>query len=202
MSFSSRARFSVDHQSIIARRWQRRRDGRRPSGRGDAGRDAQAVVGRAAHREPGHRGDGRPDPGDPVDVADGVLRQPAAPAGDQGVDRRAREPISPASRAAPARSVRRRRAAGRAPRRPVRPRRAAGSGPAGVPGHFCDDKVTALTANRSAMPTSSPLPGGSATSEGQRDDRHAGRLDLRPARSPPPGRARAAERPWPPVSPR
>src|SRR3954468_18568509 len=45
----------------------------------DAGRDAQALVRRAAHREPrrgGHRG---ADVADPVEMADGVLRQRTTP---------------------------------------------------------------------------------------------------------------------------
>ena len=57
------------------------------SGRGDHGRDPDPVVRRTAHRQPGHLGHGRPDPGDPVEVADGVLRQPAAPPLHVGVDR-------------------------------------------------------------------------------------------------------------------
>ena len=54
------------------------------------GRDAHPVVRRPADREPGDPGDVRADPGHPVEVADGVLRQPAAPALHVAVDRRAR----------------------------------------------------------------------------------------------------------------
>ena len=64
-----------------------------PTGGGDAGRDADPVVGgardgeaRAAPRRP-------PDAGDPVQVADVVLGQAAAPAGDPVRDRRAVIPI-------------------------------------------------------------------------------------------------------------
>ena len=60
--------------------------------RSDAGGDADAVVRRAADGEAGHRGDGGADPGDPVEVADGVLRQATAPPLHDGVDGRRGQP--------------------------------------------------------------------------------------------------------------
>src|ERR1700722_11953362 len=53
----------------------------RLAGGGDAGGDADAVVGGACHREAWLGGDGGADSGDPVQVADVVLGQAAAPAG-------------------------------------------------------------------------------------------------------------------------
>src|SRR5664279_4117123 len=71
-------------------------DGREHVGRSrvrrrDAGRDADPVVRGTAHREAGQLGDRAPDPGDPVEVPDGVLRQPAAPPRHDGVDRPRRD---------------------------------------------------------------------------------------------------------------
>ena len=54
------------------------------------------VVRRPADRQPRQPRDGLPDPGDPVEVADGVLRQPAAPALHLGVDRGAVSPVASA----------------------------------------------------------------------------------------------------------
>src|SRR5215471_8756009 len=51
----------------------------------NAGRDAEPVVRRAAHGQAGNRGDSPSDTGHPVDVADPVLGQAAAPSRDQGV---------------------------------------------------------------------------------------------------------------------
>ena len=51
----------------------------------NAGRDAEPVVRGAAHGEAGNRRDGPPDAGDPVDMADRVLRQAAAPSRDQSI---------------------------------------------------------------------------------------------------------------------
>ncbi len=49
---------------------------RRPR-RADHGRDPDTVVRRAADGQPRDLGDRGADPGDPVEVAEGVLRQPA-----------------------------------------------------------------------------------------------------------------------------
>ena len=59
---------------------------------GDAGRDADAVVRRAADREARQPLQLARGPGDPVEVADGVLRQRAAPPLHVRVDRPDREP--------------------------------------------------------------------------------------------------------------
>src|SRR3954454_12977349 len=66
--------------------------GRRGLGGHDARRDAEPVVGRAAHREPGHRGYRGAHVAYPIDVANGVLRQRAAPALDMPVHRAYRHP--------------------------------------------------------------------------------------------------------------
>ena len=58
----------------------------------DAGRDADAVVGRARDRQARLGGDGRPDPGGAIEVADVVLRQAATPAGDTGLHGTAGDP--------------------------------------------------------------------------------------------------------------
>src|SRR5258708_18967938 len=47
----------------------------------DARRDADAVEGSAADGQPGLNGDPFPDPADPVQVTDCVLRKPPAPPG-------------------------------------------------------------------------------------------------------------------------
>src|SRR5215471_4317892 len=59
---------------------------------GDAGGDAYPVVGRARDRETWLFPDRRPDAPHPVQVADVVLRQRAAPAGYPVGDRRRRDP--------------------------------------------------------------------------------------------------------------
>ena len=56
-----------------------------PVCRADDRRDADAVVGGSADSQAGHTGHGGADPGDPVEVADGVLREAAAPALHVGV---------------------------------------------------------------------------------------------------------------------
>src|SRR4249919_3153683 len=54
---------------------------------GDAGRDADAVVGGPAHDETGRRLEVGADPGHPLEVADEVLREATAPARDGRGDR-------------------------------------------------------------------------------------------------------------------
>src|SRR3954453_14028075 len=61
-------------------------------GRADVPRDAESVVGSAAHREPGDRGYRGADVAYPVDMTHGVLRQCAAPALDLPVHRSYRHP--------------------------------------------------------------------------------------------------------------
>ncbi len=169
---------------------------------GHAGRDADAVVRRAAHGEPGLRGHRGPDPLDPLQVADRVLRQAAAPAGDPGVQRAGRSPRARRSgRPAPARPGRRRRAAARPPRRagpPTRgPRRRPGAAPAYQP-HFVEEKVTALTDRPSTGGTRKPEPVGERRErrrrEGERDHGHRRVARRRPARPPPPARVRRSSR--------
>ena len=82
----SRALAVVAHGVIVP--GVRSERGHRRAGRADHGGDADAVVRRPADRQardPRHVG---PDPGDPVEVADGVLRQRAAPPLHVAVDRR------------------------------------------------------------------------------------------------------------------
>ena len=120
----------------------RRRSGRRPADRRRRTAATPTPSYAAPHTaRPGDAGDRAPDPRDPVEVADGVLRQRAAPAGDPGSP--AAGPRSPDRvaelgdrRAGPAR--RRRAAAPRSPRaartRPAATGTASGTGPLADPG--------------------------------------------------------------------
>ena len=100
-------------------------------------------------REPRQRRHGRPDPGHPAEVADGVLRQSAAPAGDPGVHRRVGDARGRRSRSARTRSTRSASSRCRTASSPWRPTEARtttrpGARSAYQP-HFVEEKVTALT---------------------------------------------------------
>ena len=95
---------------------------RRPAGRPDHGRDADTVVRRPAHRQPGYAVDRGADARDPVEVSDGVLRQRAAPPLHVRVDGR--------DRLARGQRRGRRRRVPRAPRRSPGATPPRGAGPA------------------------------------------------------------------------
>ena len=157
-------------------------------GRGDDGRDPDAVVRRPAEREPGHVGDRGADPGDPVEVADGVLRQPAAPPLHVGVDRAPRR--CPAASARSASDSGDQLLVGALQRRP--PRRAGPSevrrwtSPCSAPAsrtqpHLANENVEALIARPSTGGTRNPeessSPATSSARNAKRDHDHRGVLD-------------------------
>ena len=169
--------------------------GGRPMGRRDDRRDADPVTPGAAHGQPGRQRGAHA--GDAVEVADGVLRQPAAPplhvrvdgyGGDAGQLARS----SASDRATSASSVACR--VDLLPRAPQRGAQDATSPPASrTQSHLAKEKVLALIARCSTggtrKPERSTSPSTAERGEGERHHGHARRLDP-PRRRPRPQRGR------------